>query len=110
MSAPGFTPGPWIFGKRSDGSLWLSLGDPKTGPHYQGDLVASVDDARAIVATRDLYEALDETVGAITAVMRALAEEDEAVVNRVTSAAVAFNGFGVRARAALAKARGEGTR
>lgn len=58
MSEPKFTPGEWKFGVRPDGSMWLSLGDPAKGPHYQGDLVASIDDARLIVNARELYEAL----------------------------------------------------
>jgi hypothetical protein len=56
---PKWTPGDWKFGVRRDGSIWLSLGDPAKGPHYQGDLVASVDDARLMVAAREMYEALD---------------------------------------------------
>jgi hypothetical protein len=48
------TPGPWVYGVRDDGSIWLSLGDFRTGPHFQGDLVASEDDARLICAAPDL--------------------------------------------------------
>lgn len=53
----GHTPGPWSYGVRKDGSIWLSLGDYKTGPHYQGDLVATPDDARLICAAPDLLKA-----------------------------------------------------
>jgi hypothetical protein len=56
------TPGPWEYGVRKDGSIWLSLGDYKTGAHYQGDLVASPDDAKLIAAAPDLLEALREMV------------------------------------------------
>jgi hypothetical protein len=52
------TPRPWEYGIRRDKSIWLSLGDPKSGPHYQGDLVASEADARLIAAAPDLLEAL----------------------------------------------------
>ncbi len=62
MNETKWTPGPWRFGVRRDDSMWLSLGDPKAGPHYQGDLVASPDDARLIVAAPDLLEALEEVV------------------------------------------------
>jgi len=51
------TPGPWLYGVRPDGSIWLSLGDHKTGPHYQGDLVATPADARLIAATPELLAA-----------------------------------------------------
>lgn len=59
MDTPKFTPGRWRFGVRPDGSMWLSLGDPVKGPHYQGDLVATVADANVIVAARELYAALE---------------------------------------------------
>ena len=52
-----FTPGPWAYGIRADGSIWLSLGNRTAGPHYQGDLCASPDDARLIAAAPDLLEA-----------------------------------------------------
>ncbi len=54
------TSGPWKYGVRSDGSIWLSLGDHSTGPHFQGDLVASEADARLICAAPDLLEALSD--------------------------------------------------
>lgn len=53
------TPGEWKYGVRPDKSIWLSLGDVKgPGAHFQGDLVASEDDARLMVASRELLEAL----------------------------------------------------
>ena len=55
-----FTPGPWAYGIRADGSIWLSLGNRTAGPHYQGDLCASPDDARLIAASPTLLEALEE--------------------------------------------------
>jgi len=55
-----FTKGPWEFGVRADGSLWLSIGDPRTGRHYQADLHCSEADARLIVASPKIYEALQE--------------------------------------------------
>ena len=56
------TPGPWRIGLRRDKSIWLSIGDPKTGPHFQGDLVASIADARLIASAPDLLEACQEFV------------------------------------------------
>lgn len=53
-----YTKGPWIYGVRHDGSKWLSIGDYKTGPHYQGDLYASESDAKLICSAPDLLEAL----------------------------------------------------
>ena len=53
-----FTPGPWRYGRRDDGSMWLSLGDPVKGPHHQGDLCASDADARLIAAAPAMYKAL----------------------------------------------------
>ena len=52
------TPGPWKHGVRKDGSIWLSIGDFMTGPHYQGDLVASPEDAQAITAIPELLAAV----------------------------------------------------
>lgn len=31
---------PRRYGRREDGSTWISMGDPATGPHFQGDLDA----------------------------------------------------------------------
>ena len=56
----GHTPGDWIYGVRRDGSMWLSIGDRRHGPHYQGDLVATEEDARLICAAPKLLEALME--------------------------------------------------
>jgi hypothetical protein len=53
-----YTKGPWIYGVRHDGSKWLSIGDYKTGPHYQGDLYASESDAKLICSAPDLLDAL----------------------------------------------------
>lgn len=51
--ALGPTPNDWTYGVRTDGSIWLSVGDHKTsGPHYQADLCASPADAALIVACR----------------------------------------------------------
>lgn len=58
------TPGGCEFGIRRDQSLWLSLGDPKTGPHYQGDLCASTGDAALIVALRNNAERFAELLAA----------------------------------------------
>jgi hypothetical protein len=38
--------------------MWLSIGNPKTGPHSSGDLVATKADAALIVAAPDLLAAL----------------------------------------------------
>lgn len=54
------TPGPWNYGVRADGSIWLSLGCPTKGPHYQGDLVSTVPDAKLIHAAPDLLKAASE--------------------------------------------------
>ena len=52
----GHTPGDWIYGVRRDGSMWLSIGDRRHGPHYQGDLVATEEDARLICAAPKLLD------------------------------------------------------
>ncbi len=52
------TPGKWEYGVREDSSKWLSIGDPAIGPHYQGDLCASLADAKLIAAAPELLEAL----------------------------------------------------
>ncbi|MFJ4130825.1 hypothetical protein [Pseudomonas cyclaminis] len=57
------TPGPWNYGVRKDGSIWLSLGASGVGPHYQGDLVATESDAKLIVAAPELLESLSNLVG-----------------------------------------------
>ena len=65
MTANKHTPAPWIVKFRGDGSSYISMGDPLTGPHKQADLFLSVDggeadmaDARLIAAAPELLEAL----------------------------------------------------
>lgn len=71
MSAK-LTPEPWTYGVRPDGSIWLSLGDHKTGAHHQGDLVATEDDARLIVAAPKLLAALRDYMSAVNMMNMAL--------------------------------------
>lgn len=99
MDTPKFTPGPWHYGVRPDGSMWLSLGNPSKGPHYQGDLVATVADANAIIAARDLYVALEPLVPFMEAFRIGEGSTDRDYEF--------FGPFIDRARAALALARGE---
>lgn len=54
------TPEPWEYGVRKDKSVWLSLGNPTTGPHFQGDLYASEADARLVCAAPLMLRALKE--------------------------------------------------
>lgn len=60
-----FTPGPWVIGKREDGTQWFSLGDPVTGPHRQADIYCSEADARLIAAAPEMHDALKECVAQI---------------------------------------------
>lgn len=53
------TPGPWTYGVRRDGSIWLSRGDPKTGPHYQSDFYGTEADVRLICAAPLLLQAAE---------------------------------------------------
>jgi hypothetical protein len=59
MPEPKFAPGPWVFGRRDDGSIWLSCGDPARGQHEQFDLGENEATARLIAAAPELYRALD---------------------------------------------------
>lgn len=52
------TPGPWKIQKRPDGSRLLEIGNPKTGPHYLGDIVCSDADADLIEAAPDMISLL----------------------------------------------------
>lgn len=70
----GFTKGPWRYGIRKDGSLWLSLGDPKVGRHFQGDLAASEADARLIAEAPAMYEALKDAEYALDNLMMAFSD------------------------------------
>jgi hypothetical protein len=73
MSDAKHTPGPWIIGTRPDGSRWFSIGDPRTGPHYQADIFCGDADARLIAAAPELLAAV-EALSKIITDMR----EDEA--------------------------------
>ncbi|MDQ7981914.1 hypothetical protein QYH69_32340 [Paraburkholderia sp. SARCC-3016] len=53
------TPGPWTYGVRKDGSIWISRGDPKTGPHYQADFCGTEADARLSCAAPLLLQAAE---------------------------------------------------
>lgn len=44
------TEGRMTWRRRDDGSLIYIIGDPKTGPHAQGDIYISEDDLRRLVA------------------------------------------------------------
>jgi hypothetical protein len=92
------TPGPWTFGVRRDGSIWLSIGDPKgRGAHYQGDLVATPEDARLIVAAPELLGELQKLLAYADGIHRLQAHIDGEGVDYVTFP---------EARAAIAKATG----
>jgi hypothetical protein len=72
------TQGPWECGARKDGSIWISLGDPITGTHYQFDWYAPEHDARLAMAAPDMYETLTRIEGMIDRIPEAqrLAAED----------------------------------
>ena len=60
----GHTPGPWAVVFRKDGTAYLSMGSPTSGPHKQFDIglyadeLNDADDARLIAAAPELLEAL----------------------------------------------------
>lgn len=53
------TEGPWEYGKRADGSFWISIGN-LTGPgrHSQFDWYGFEEDLKLTCAARELYGAL----------------------------------------------------
>lgn len=60
------TPAPWVVHFRTDGSSYISMGDPNKGPHKAADLFLTADggesdlaDARLIATAPDMLEALD---------------------------------------------------
>lgn len=59
MNEPMLTPGPWTYGVRRDGSIWISRGDPKRGPHYQADFCGTEADARLTCAAPMLLQAAE---------------------------------------------------
>ena len=54
MSEFDITPGPWTYGVRKDGSIWLSIGDRDKGPHRQADIWAREADVRLMTAAPEL--------------------------------------------------------
>ena len=46
------TPGPCEYGARIDGSMWMSIGSPVTGPHVQADWEFGANNAEAFAASR----------------------------------------------------------
>jgi len=64
------TPGPWVVKFRADGSCYISMGDPISGPHKQFDLLLKAgdfndeDDARLIAASPTMADYLRELAGA----------------------------------------------
>lgn len=56
------TAGEWKTGLRADGSRWLSIGNPSSGPHYQGDLCCSDADARLIIYAPKLLFAVKQAL------------------------------------------------
>jgi len=59
VTEPMLTPGPWNYGIRRDGSIWISRGDPKRGPHYQADFCGTEADARLTCAAPLLLQAAE---------------------------------------------------
>ena len=54
------TPGEITYGVRHDGSRWLSIGNPRTGPHIQADWEFDENNAAAFKSVRtDLPRALE---------------------------------------------------
>lgn len=49
--------GPWEYGRRKDGSMWMSFGDPVNGPHSQFDWNGREEDAKLIVISPKMVEA-----------------------------------------------------
>lgn len=94
MSAVTFTPGPWTYGVRSDGSIWMSLGDPKVGAHHQFDWYGTEKDAQFVTAAPDLYAALDDLLRCMADCVFADKDPEMDVAEH-------------NARAALTRARGE---
>jgi len=92
------TQGPWEYGVRQDGSIWLSLGDHtvKGAAHFQGDLSASEADARLITAAPDLLAALQNIIKAMPDLENMENPDGESMLPLV-----------VAARAAIAKVKGE---
>lgn len=115
MSEMKHTPGPWACGVRRDGSIWLSLGDRNTGPHYQGDLVASEADARLIAAAPKLLEALEASNAEVVRLRDAMFRVYATAANggdptpsiEKMRDVMDVPGSGDIARAAIAKATGE---
>jgi hypothetical protein len=59
VNEPMLTPGPWTYGVRRDGSIWISRGDPKRGPHYQAEFCGTEVDARLTCAAPLLLQAAE---------------------------------------------------
>lgn len=52
------TPGEMTYGIRSDESAWFSIGNPRTGPHIQGDIYCDESNLAFLAAIRNNYPAL----------------------------------------------------
>lgn len=64
----------WATGTRDDGSRWLSIGYPRIGPHYQGDICCSDADAVFLEQARTRWPAALDEVERLTAENAAMAE------------------------------------
>ena len=67
MTKSKHTPGEWSYGVRRDGTIWLSIGDPKQpgAAHHQGEFCGTEADARLTVSAPKLLEALKRAVQAL---------------------------------------------
>lgn len=61
------TPLPWEYGVRPDGSIWVSLGSPDLGTHYQFDWHASGYDARMAMGAPAMFDLLREVYSSYAA-------------------------------------------
>ena len=83
------TPGPWVYGKRKDGSLWISRGDPVKGPHDQSDFYGSEADCRLMIAAPDLLAELKDAVNFMQSVLEERGDHGVSILIRSARAAIA---------------------
>ena len=98
------TPAPWAVRFRTDGSSYISMGDPNRGPHKAADLFLTADGGESDRADARLIAAAPELLRALQAVVNDCHDLDMVPSNERGRTTTAFE----LAVSAIEKATGEG--
>lgn len=75
------TPGEMSYGVRSDATIWFSIGDPKSGPHIQGDVEIDEGNLKYLTSLHKAWPAIAARLASLPDAIQEAREGESAVVN-----------------------------